>query len=67
MVAETKLYDSLGVKPDASQDDIKKAYRKGALKYHPDKNKDDPKAADRFKGMFSIPLCSYSFVFVVAN
>lgn len=49
MVAETKLYDSLGVKPDASQDDIKKAYRKGALKYHPDKNKDDPKAADRFK------------------
>lgn len=27
MVAETKLYDSLGIKPDASQDEIKKAYR----------------------------------------
>ncbi|KAL4788086.1 DnaJ domain-containing protein [Aspergillus varians] len=49
MVAETKLYDSLSVKPDASQDDIKKAYRKAALKYHPDKNKDDPKSADKFK------------------
>lgn len=67
MVAETKLYDSLGVKPDASQDEIKKAYRKGALKYHPDKNKDDAKAADRFKGMFPIPLYSYYFVFMVAD
>jgi DnaJ family protein B protein 4 len=49
MVAETKLYDALNVKPDASQDDIKKAYRKAALKYHPDKNKDDPKSAEKFK------------------
>jgi len=49
MVAETKLYDSLGIKPDASQDDIKKAYRKAALKHHPDKNKDNPAAAEKFK------------------
>jgi len=49
MVAETKLYDSLSIKPSASQDEIKKAYRKAALKWHPDKNKDKPEAGEKFK------------------
>ncbi|KAI1342668.1 DnaJ-domain-containing protein [Xylariaceae sp. FL0016] len=49
MVKETKLYDQLNVKPDASQDGIKKGYRKAALKWHPDKNKDKPEAAEKFK------------------
>lgn len=49
MVAETKLYDALGIQPSASQEEIKKAYRKGALKYHPDKNKDKPEAGEKFK------------------
>ncbi|GCB24641.1 protein psi1 [Aspergillus awamori] len=49
MVAETKLYDALSIRPDASQDEIKKAYRKAALKYHPDKNKDNPTASEKFK------------------
>ncbi|KAK1972824.1 DnaJ domain-containing protein [Colletotrichum sublineola] len=49
MVKETKLYDQLGVSPTATQDDIKKGYRKAALKYHPDKNKDNPQAAEKFK------------------
>ncbi|CAH0017256.1 unnamed protein product [Clonostachys rhizophaga] len=49
MVKETKLYDALGVKPDATQDEIKKGYRKSALKFHPDKNKDNPKAEEKFK------------------
>ncbi|KAJ4303047.1 Molecular chaperone (DnaJ super) [Kalmusia sp. IMI 367209] len=49
MVKETKLYDSLSIQPSATQDEIKKAYRKAALKWHPDKNKDNPSAADKFK------------------
>ncbi|EJD05659.1 uncharacterized protein FOMMEDRAFT_139033 [Fomitiporia mediterranea MF3/22] len=40
MVRESKFYDVLGVSPDASETDLKKAYRKQALKHHPDKGGD---------------------------
>ncbi len=46
---EKDPYSALGVARDASQDEIRKAYRKLARKHHPDVNPNDPKAAERFK------------------
>ena len=42
-------YDTLGVSKNASEDEIKKAFKKKALQYHPDHNKNDPKAEEKFK------------------
>jgi molecular chaperone DnaJ len=49
-MAQTRdYYAVLGVPASATQDEIKKQYRKLAAKHHPDKNPNDAKAADRFK------------------
>ncbi len=50
MATKTDYYDILGISKEASTDEIKKAYRKQALEWHPDRHKDDKEAAEkRFK------------------
>jgi molecular chaperone DnaJ len=48
-MAKRDYYEVLGVNRDCSEDDLKKSYRKLAMKWHPDRNPDNPKAEEHFK------------------
>lgn len=51
---DTKFYDIMGVDPEADDDDLKKAYRKLAMKYHPDKNPEDPNKFSEISMVYSV-------------
>ena len=60
-MAKRDYYEVLGVAKNANADEIKKAYRKAAIKYHPDKNPGDKEAEEKFKEAADLVECGGGF------
>ncbi|CAM8906154.1 unnamed protein product [Rhodiola kirilowii] len=59
----TKYYETLGVSKSASQDDLKKAYRKAAIKNHPDKGGDPEKFKELAQAYVSLLFCTLDDIY----
>ena len=56
-MAKRDYYEVLGVDRSASSEELKKAYRKVAMKYHPDRNPGDEEAEEKFKEAYDVLRC----------
>ena len=62
-MAKSDFYETLSVERDSGADEIKKAYRKLAMKYHPDRNPGDKKAEKNFKDYMTASKISVNNIF----